>query len=144
MDSKDTSLRVVLGVNELKELKDLRKKVITLQNELKLWKGNTRLPEVGKYYFAEEKLMEDHGWTFGDDDALRYEGTKEKNVTRCDGTTLTYVAHVFTAPYSCNNVWVTFDFETYQLHQIWEVEWQNVTNVNYLDKHNHQAVWRAE
>eukprot|EP00966_Prymnesium_polylepis_P166459 3848228-Prymnesium_polylepis.1 len=47
----------------------------------------------GKYYFADEKILENHGWSFDEGVALRYEVIEEKNVTRSDGTTRKYLRH---------------------------------------------------
>ena len=147
-EAYETALRIVLGVKELEAITALRNELSTLQNELTLWKGGKELPEVGKYYFADENILEIHGWSFEEGVALRYEGTEEKNVTRPDGSTLKYLAHIFTAPYTYDaddhwhrTGWIKIGFETHELHQTSEVIWDEMAiSVLYLDHNNQQAV----
>eukprot|EP00966_Prymnesium_polylepis_P107195 2482282-Prymnesium_polylepis.1 len=106
------------------------------------------MPQTGKYYFADEKLMEDHGWSFQEGVALRYEGTDEKSVSCVDGTTRKYLDHVFTAPYTYDHDdafgrtgWIQVGFQTHELHQVLEVEWEDHDEVLYLDHNDVQTMW---
>lgn len=145
------ALRVVLGHAELEELTALRAKV----KELELWRAGKELPEIGKYYIAEESLIESHGFTFDEGIAFRYDGTQMVDSTTClKGNQLAtkkldkpYLAHIFTAPYthdiddSFGRVgWIKFKFETHELHQVSELEdeWSAFHHVLYLDENNTQ------
>jgi len=143
----DTALRIVLGVKELEAINSLRNELGILRNEIELWKGGKELPEVGKYYFADEKILENHGWSFDEGVALRYEGVEENNVTRSDGTTRKYLDHIFTAPFTYDTEdhrtgWIKIGFETHDLHQTSEVVWDEIDmSILYLDHNNQQAEW---
>jgi hypothetical protein len=146
------ALPIVLEVKKTdKKLASLKAENESLKRELQLWKAGKELPEVGKYYFAGEKILENHGWSFDEGVALRYEGTKEKNVIRFDGTTQKHLDHIFTAPYTYDHDdafgrtgWIKLGFETYELHQVIDVEWEACPNVIYLDENDRQAEWNLE
>ena len=141
-----TALRVVLNVREIEQLTAVREETNNLHEELKLWKGGKELPKIGKYYFAGDKLLETHGWTFQEGIALRYDETVERNVTNVDGITCKYIDHVFTAPYEYDSEdhrtgLIKIGFETHELHQTWEVDWDDFApnDVLYLDSNDKQA-----
>ena len=146
--AKHTALRVVLNMREIEELTALREETNNLREELKLWKNGKELPKIGKYYFADDNLLETHGWTFQEGIALRYEGTVERNVTNVYGNTCKYIEHIFTAPYEYDNEddfdrtgWIKIGFETHELHQTREVDWDDFApnDVLYLDSNDKQA-----
>lgn len=143
-----TALRVVQGVLELneianarKELQELREENRLLKKELDLWKNDCEVPVIGEYYTAPNELLQLHGWEFdhyAESIALRYEGTRWKTVSRVDGTKKQYFEYMFTAPYTyrCEDgreSWIVFEFETYELHSVSKVYWNDVQWIRYLD-----------
>lgn len=132
----DAALRVVMDWKEVNTIIALRAENERLNKELKLWKGPTELPVQGRYYTAPEWLMEIHGWTFGYETLLRYDASEWDSYTRVDKKTIHIYVHIFKAPYLDDGKWITFRFETYELHNLLEVEWDAGYNelVRYLDK----------
>ena len=144
MTATDAALRVVLSVKEVKALTKLRKENEELRRQLNLWRGPTKLPIENEYYTADKTLIEEYGWDFGDSDfAMRYNGIKESNYARQDGTVLHCVDHIFTLPYKyeeCNSTtlgtgYIKIGFDTHELHQLLLIEepWNDL----YLYDHVH-------
>ena len=113
-----------------------------LKDELELWKGPTQLPVVGKYYTAPEEMIEQHGWEFFQDFYLRYDKSFWKSYQGPNGMEETYV-HQFTAPFKDDNdLWIKFFFETYELHQLLRVEWENeYSGALYVDSNDQEQVF---
>ena len=109
-------------------------------------------PEVGKYYIAEDSLLDAHGFTFDATAALRYDGIQMiETITTLKGDELVtkeldrpYLTHIFTAPFTHYTDdpfgrvgWIKFEFETHELHQVSEVEELSAFHhVFYLDENN--------
>ena len=134
-------------------MEQLRAENAALKDELKLWKGDTELPKIGSYYFADELLIEIHGCSFGDNSdctPLRYEGTRWRSITRVDGSEAAFFEHVFTAPYTYDDDdafdrsgWIKLGFETFNLHRISPVEWDADWNIplRYLSSDDTIEIW---
>jgi len=152
----DAALRTVLAVREVEELTALREENQALRYELRLWKGHKELPVEGEYYFADEKLLESHGWEFHEECALRYDGVveEEKEINEWIGQYLvtkkkSYLFHVFTAPYMYDEDdffqrtgWTKFKLETYELHNTFKVREDELENeTKYLDENDEVQVW---
>ena len=139
------SLRLVQGVLEVNEIKSMREELrklreenALLKKELDLWKNDCELPVVGEYYTAPNELLQLHGWEFdgyAESMALCYDGTRWKTVSRVDGTEKQYLLSMFTAPYRDDGreSWIVFEFETYELHSLSKVHWNEFQWVRYLD-----------
>ena len=149
-----TALRIVQGVLEVNELANLRKELQKLREEnrllkeeVNLWKNDCEVPVMGEYYTAPNELLQLHGWEFdqyAESIALRYDGTRWKTVSRVDGTKKQYLEYVFTAPYEyCEDgrkSWIVFEFETYELHSLTRVYWNDFQWIRYLDANDRIVV----
>ena len=110
---------------------------------LREWQGEKELPEIGKHYFASEKIMIMGGrMTFPDRNvALRYEGSF-KGFKAINPRMAAENVHVFKAPVVEKRTdavgppgdWVTYHFYTSELHETYDVDWDNEDCI-YLGPH---------
>ena len=138
-----TALEIVCAWEEGTEVNRLRAENAYLKAQLELWQGDTTEPVKGKYYFAPKELLEMHGWRFlAEEPALRCEGPRWRQFRRLlDGTKVDVYEHVFLAPYEYDDDdyfgrtgWIEFGFQNTDLHQICEVEWDELCHpTRYLN-----------
>lgn len=130
-DATETALRTLLDVHETTELERLRAENARLREELRLWKGDTILPTVGAYYWAEDHVVEGELALFENlVMLLRYDGDFWQTITREDGSSFRFCEHTFTAPYRYadddgfgREGWVKVVLRTVDLHWVYPVKW---------------------
>ena len=123
-DDSASALRVVLGVAQLEEIRELREELKTVKAELDDWKGGREKPTPGAYYNASDELLEMHGWEFGEIVPLRYDGRIWKEWKTLYGMKCSGSFHLFTTAYEDREgKWIRFELSTPELHQTWPHEW---------------------
>jgi hypothetical protein len=144
------ALRIVLGTRELEQITELREENTELRLDRNLWKANVSLPECGKYYYIDSRIIEDHGYRPEKfvNCVFRYDGRHEQREISKYEEFLHHVDYKFTSPYKhCRHEmrrglhgYIYLRLCTYELRHIWPIDFTLEGPFAYLSPNDEEMI----